>query len=788
MCYNAGKMSVKLVELQKDGMQMDETRQKIKKEQLIEIIKIAGWFLLVFVLLLASYSAGWAMRAWANLKMDEFVAQMRTMTGVGKDMVARYLVSCLLPASAYALILTAIVLMLKNMKYKAVMFRRISAVLVLALFVISLGKFWNKLGISEFINNQTASAEFVERHYKNPSEVEIQFPEQKRNLITIFLESMETTYADEASGGAFSYNCIPELTELAMEYEDFSGTDTRLNGGIMMPGSTWTIAALFAQTAGVPFQVSIDGNAMGTQEHFFPGIVCLGDVLETAGYQQVFMIGSEAEFGGRDLYFKDHGNFEILDYNYAIQNRMIPQDYKVSWGYEDKKLFAFAKDKLSKLAADDEPFNFTMLTVDTHFEDGYLCEECGDAFGDDQYSNVMACSSSMIKEFVEWIQQQDFYENTTIVLTGDHLTMDSDYCEGVPGEYARKTYTCFINAAAENEMPETRREYTTMDMFPTIVASLGAEIAGECLGLGTNLFSSRQTLLELYGYSEIYNEVAKKSPMLMAFAEIDETSDAYLKKEGLYPEGEIQSKISEDGTKLLLSVSGITNLEYISRVELDLWESGAEEKDSIPLRITEDGYVLELAIADYADRRIKSAIYAVDGEERRYQIGELSGDFELYENNFIRYLNLLAKKEYTVFMSVRDEAATALNQEALDAMRQLGLQLSLEGEVRSSYYAVVDNGKVIAEQLSKERISQEGILEDEETTYGIMSSGFETGSDCSIKVNGKEYAIGKRGINIVVYDKTSDELIDSVCFDTYSGGAVTRSNGTLQFPILEKAE
>lgn len=614
------------------NMNRIQKKQKINKEQLMEVIRIAGWFLFAFVLLLASYSASWAMRAWANLKMDEFVAQMQTMTGVGKDMVTKYLISCLLPASVYVLMLTAIVLMLKRMKHKAVVFRRISAVLVLALFVVSLCKFWAKLGISEFINNQLSSAEFIEKHYKNPADVELQFPEQKRNLITIFLESMETTYADEASGGAFSYNCIPELTELAMQYEDFSGTDTRLNGSNSMTGATWTIAALFAQTAGVPFQVSIDGNSMETQENFFPGMVCLGDVLEMAGYKQTLMIGSEATFGGRDLYFRDHGNFEIIDYTYAEKNGMIPQGYKVFWGYEDKRLFTFAKDKLLELAAGEEPFNFTLLTVDTHFEDGYLCEDCGNDFGGDQYSNVVACSSKMVSEFVAWIQQQDFYENTTIVLSGDHLTMDRDFCKEVPNEYARKTYTCFINSAVENKLPEVRRDFSALDMFPTVLASIGVTIPGESLGLGTNLFSSRQTLIERFGYVEVYTEAAKKSPMLMALAEIDETSDAYLKKKGLYPKAKIQSEISEDGAQLLLSVSEITNLETVSRVELDLWEEGNEEqKESIPLRITENGYTLELAIADCAGKNPGSAIYVVDGNERRYKIGELTGVFESEE-------------------------------------------------------------------------------------------------------------------------------------------------------------
>ncbi len=38
-----------------------------------------------------------------------------------------------------------------------------------------------------------------------------------------------------------------------------------------------------------------------------------------------------------------------------------------------KKLFSVAKEKLGSFKQDD-PFNLTMLTVDTHFEDGYVCE------------------------------------------------------------------------------------------------------------------------------------------------------------------------------------------------------------------------------------------------------------------------------------------------------------------------------------------------------------------------------------------------------------------------------
>ena len=37
-------------------------------------------------------------------------------------------------------------------------------------------------------------------------------------------------------------------------------------------------------------------------------------------------------------------------------------------------------------------------------------------------------------------------------------------------------------------------------MFPTILASMGVEIEGDRLGLGTNLFSGKPTLIERDGF------------------------------------------------------------------------------------------------------------------------------------------------------------------------------------------------------------------------------------------------------------------------------------------------
>lgn len=223
------------------------------------------------------------------------------------------------------------------------------------------------------------------------------------------------------------------------------------------------------------------------------------------------MMGSDAAFGGRKNYFTSHGDYEIDDYYWAISEGLIPEGYYQWWGYEDAKLFEYAKDKLTEISKNDEPFNFSMLTVATHFEDGYKCDECDEKqYGDDHYGMVIDCSSSRVSEFIDWIKEQPFYENTTIILSGDHLTMDSDFCENIDEDYQRSTYNAILNSPIL-PVHEKNRIFTTMDMFPTTLASLGAVIDGDRLGLGTNLFSDKPTLAEELGFDELNRQLSMGS-------------------------------------------------------------------------------------------------------------------------------------------------------------------------------------------------------------------------------------------------------------------------------------
>lgn len=603
-------------------------KAKLILTKVVAITDLVLTAVLALVAPLLFFSAWWMFRTWNHLTMDELVFHLTgPLEGTSTDLIRGYLLQCALPALLIFGAVIAAMVFFRKKKF----FYLIDGIFLLGLIFVSFGTIYvtaDRLDVEGYLDSQGTYSEFIDNNYVNPAETAITFPEEKRNLIYIFLESMETTYADEENGGAFEENVIPELTELAQEYEDFSGEGTDINGAYSMYGTTWTIGAMFAHTAGLPLNISIDENSMDTQDSFFPGVVALGDILQRRGYQQTLLLGSDATFGGRRLYFTEHGNYEIKDYTYAVENGLIPEDYYVWWGYEDDYLFQFAKDELRELASQDEPFNLTMLTVDTHFEDGYVCEKCKDTFEDDQYANVIACSSKQIRRFVRWVQTQDFYENTTIVLAGDHLTMDSDFCEDVSYDYERKTYVAYINAAADPEL-ETERTYTTFDHFPTTLAALGAQIEGERLGLGTNLFSAEETLSERYGIEYENQELRQRSRLFDRLAgDIDENSLALMYREGKLPVATIVAgEYEPEAGTVPIVISDIQNADNgIRSLIVSAWTS-EDQSDIQWVQLGEnpDGtYGVHLSTAAFMNKEagIQVQGYLIDGSGDSYFIGE----------------------------------------------------------------------------------------------------------------------------------------------------------------------
>lgn len=734
-------------------------------------------YLLFSVSVLLAFSAFWMLKTWPNLQMEELMFQLsQGFGGTGSDMMNSYMKTAGYPALIIMILMAVVFCLLRNRRW----LQRTSLIICAVSCVLIAGTSVNQaVGVEEYVVSQTTESEFIRDNYADPASTALVFPEQKRNLIYIFLESMEVTFADRASGGAFEKNTIGELTELALANETFSGNHEQLGGAYSLPGTTWTMGGMFAATSGLPLQISINGNEMSNQEQFFPGITTIGDVLEDEGYKNVLLIGSDAVFGGRKLYFQSHGNYEIRDYHYANENGLIPKDYYVWWGYEDNKLIDIAKKTLGELSSGEQPFNLTMLTVDTHFEDGWICSDCPDTFGSDRYANVMACSSKQIAEFVKWCETQPWYENTTIVLSGDHPTMDTDFCEGI-GDYERKVYTAYINSAVPNQDASRERQYSTFDDFPTALAAMGVSIEGDRLGLGTNLFSGKDTLTEVYGKHDETALLKQKSSFMSAMSGVSVSAkDLYKQGNSLVNADiritgydEMTGMLSIQADDILIGSGDIHNIRFIveNSEGTHYYESTVNSDGSysanvhVPPELLSSSSLRVAATCGSEGQLFGGTVFGCSDTNLLY-IGALQNN----PAGYINFLNTLDPQKYSVFITAQGNASRGMSEEVQQSLYDFGSETDVRSEDDISWFMIRDGGQIL-ERSGYRYLEWYGYMANWNTVI-VASAGESYGNTSSIMINDRiygfwEYGPGKDGLNIVVWNNEENKEETSASFNT----------------------
>lgn len=449
-----------------------------------------------------------------GIEFKEFLLTMASpLKGTGSATVQEVVNACLPPVLTAA----AVYLLLAVIASRRRILRRILSGFCALSFLASAVYAVISFRLPPYLALLMQQTTVYEDYYVDPASVAVTPDGDAKNLIYIYLESMETTYASREDGGAQpENNYIPGLTALAEENISFSNT-AALGGFESVSGTAWTMGALVGTTSGVPFSIAVFGqnshNSLGKRAEILPGLTTLGDILEKNGYTQEFLCGSDAKFGGRDAYFESHGNYKIYDLDTARENGDLPSGnyHDGWWGFEDFRLYEIAKRELTALAAGDAPFNFTMLTVDTHHVNGHICSLCDRDYSG-RLERVVDCADEQLCAFIDWIRAQDFYDDTVVIVTGDHPRMDTTLTLDVDPGFDRTVYNCFLNVSVPTDgLALKNRVWTSLDVFPTVLGAMGFRIEGNRLGLGTNLFSGERTLAERLGYENLNREFDKYS-------------------------------------------------------------------------------------------------------------------------------------------------------------------------------------------------------------------------------------------------------------------------------------
>ena len=444
-------------------------------------------------------SARWATGYFGLSCFEQIVFHLKVpLEGTNKEFILDWFKLCFIRALLLALVL--------NLILSLIPFQDLAVIIILIISIIYSGQV---IGLWGFIINLFLKTDLYEKEYVDPQVTAIKSPAKKMNLLIIYVESLENTYASKAKGGNYQEDLIQELSELAFKNTHFSNT-SQLGGAKVIAGCGWTTGGIIAQTSGIPLLIPLSAKRFKDDTPFLKGVTTLGDILKKDGYYEELIIGSNAYFGGRKFYFDKHSNDLIFDHPYALSQGLLPKDYHVFWGYEDDKLFEFAKKEILQAAKKDEPFFISLLTVDTHHPKGYKGQDYQKVYPE-RLSNIIALNAHKVASFINWLKQQDFYDDTLVLITGDHTSMAQEYISHTYDKnYERTIFNTYLNARVKPQKA-LKREFTSFDYFPTTLTAMGYQIKGERLGLGVNLFSEEKTLLEKMGYQKLDRELRKQS-------------------------------------------------------------------------------------------------------------------------------------------------------------------------------------------------------------------------------------------------------------------------------------
>lgn len=311
--------------------------------------------------------------------------------------------------------------------------------------------------------------------FVDPAQVELR-PGRLKNLVLIYVESLEDTYGDARIWGR----------DLLRPLRDLGGASFAHYRSA--PGATWTIAGMVATQCGVPLRIVSQSDVKQRSPDapaFLPGATCLGDILRRYGYRNVCLGGAPLSFAGKGRFLRDHHYDDAYGREEWLKSGIEGKAFG-EWGLYDEDLYAQARAKLAQLHASGQRFNLTLLTLDMHNPHGFVSPACR-LRGVKGFEDIVQCASYQAAEFVRHIEQSGYLKDTNVVILGDHLAVSNSVYDALRKVDDRRIFNRFIS---ERLPLKNTEEILPFDLFPSMLEFVGIEVQGGRLGLGYSGFNA----------------------------------------------------------------------------------------------------------------------------------------------------------------------------------------------------------------------------------------------------------------------------------------------------------
>lgn len=347
--------------------------------------------------------------------------------------------------------------------------------------------------ITLFVKNTLVTNQ-VQADFKFKEEMGIEIlerPSEKKNLIILYLESVERTYKDIESTKSV-YQPIQRFSESGLEATNMHQTI----------GTNITIAGIVASQCGVPLlsqglrNIFFKMETEGSLDQVLPSITCLGDILSEDGYDMSYINGASLNRFSKRGFFTSHGYKQVFGLDEVPVEKT--EGRTNVFGMNDALMFEYVYEEYDRLITKDDPFVLSILTVSTHGPDAYLDVNCPMKSPEpSRLPRAMECTFKLVEDFIKYTKSKGNGRDTEIVLMSDHLAMKNTLVDDLRENSALRRNLFAIENDGEQMVLD--RNSTMMDIYPTLLEQLGYTIAEGKGNLGRSLFSEKRNLIERYG-------------------------------------------------------------------------------------------------------------------------------------------------------------------------------------------------------------------------------------------------------------------------------------------------
>lgn len=281
---------------------------------------------------------------------------------------------------------------------------------------------------------------------------------QPKNIILIYLESFSEILTNHPNYPGLT----PNLDKLKSEHLSFKN---KFTSGYV------TIEGIASSQCGTLMNMNSGNNALTSSFGRLTNLPCLGDILKSSGYKQIYYGGADSNFAGKKDFLTEHGYDEVWGKAKWKRHGLTAAN---SWGLSDTDLFNQALKRVLELKETKQPFNLTLLTLGTHLP-GFSYQDCKPytkTNTSDQFLDAIHCSDYLIGRFINQLKQYNVLENTVVYIQGDHPIFPTHGMKALFPNADGRVFNLIIDNNQDKTLINVDKASSTMNLVANILESL----------------------------------------------------------------------------------------------------------------------------------------------------------------------------------------------------------------------------------------------------------------------------------------------------------------------------